>query len=67
MLIDELFKNPYMTIGRAQKVLGKTYPTARSAIILLEEANILKETSGRQWGRYYVCPAVLEALETPFG
>jgi Fic family protein len=67
MLIDELFTNPYMTIGRAQKVLAKTYPTARAAIILLEKAEILKETSGRQWGRFYVCPAVLEALETPFG
>jgi hypothetical protein len=47
--------------------LSKTYPTARAAIILLEKAEILKETSGRQWGRIYLCPAVLEALETPFG
>lgn len=66
-LVDELFTNPYMTIGRARKVLRKTYPTAKAAIVLLEKTEILKESSGRQWGRYYVCPSVLEALETPFG
>ncbi|MHB1187687.1 Fic family protein [Thiobacillus sp.] len=65
-LIDELFVNPYMTIGRGAKVLNKTHPTARAAISVLEERKILKEVSGRQWRRYYVCPPVLDALEKPF-
>lgn len=65
-LLDELFTNPYMTISRAAKVLNKTHPTAKAAITVLEEAGILKETSGRQWGRFYVCLPVLDALEQPF-
>lgn len=65
-LVDELFINPYMTIGRAVKVLGKTHPTANTAIKALEKDGILKEVSGRQWGRYYVCPPILEALDKPF-
>jgi Fic family protein len=66
-LIDELFVNPYMTIGRGAKVLNKTHPTAKAAISVLEEKKILKEISGRQWGRFYVCAPVLDALEKPFG
>ena len=65
-LIDELFDNPYMTIGRAAKVLSKTHPTAKAAIDVLEERGILTETTGRQWGRFYVCQPVLDALDKPF-
>ncbi|OZA30296.1 MAG: cell filamentation protein Fic [Hydrogenophilales bacterium 17-61-9] len=65
-MIDELFVNPYMTIGRGAKVLNKTHPTAKAAIDVLEEKKILKEVSGRQWGRFYVCSPVLDALEKPF-
>lgn len=65
-LIDELFVNPYMTIGRGARVLRKTHPTAKAAISVLEERHILKEVSGRQWGRFYVCAPVLDALEKPF-
>ena len=66
VLIDELFVNPYMTIGRGAKVLNKTHPTAKATISVLEERKILKEISGRQWGRFYVCAPVLDALEKPF-
>ena len=66
-LIDELFINPYMTIGRAAKVLDKTHPTAKAAVSVLEERGILKEVTGRQWGRFYVCRPILDALEKPFG
>ncbi len=65
-LLDNLFTNPYMTTGRAAKVLGKSQPTARAAIAVLEESKILKEVSGRHWGRIYVCQPVLDALEKPF-
>ena len=65
-LVDELFINPYITTARAMKILGKTHPTATSAIKLLERNGILKEASGRQWGRYYVCPTILDVLQKPF-
>lgn len=66
VLIDELFTNPYMTIARATRILGKTHPTAKAAITMLEKNQILKEVTGRQWGRLYACSPVLDALEKPF-
>lgn len=66
VLIDNLFINPYMTIGRAAKILGKTHPTAKAAITALEDGKILREMTGRQWGRFYVCQPVLDALDKPF-
>jgi Fic family protein len=66
VLIDELFNNPYMSIGRAAKVLDKTHPTAATAITELEKNKILTEATGRQWGRMYVCRPILGALERPF-
>jgi len=65
-LIDDLFINPYMTIGRAAKILGKTHPTAKASISAMEEAKLLREITGRQWGRFYVCQPVLDALDKPF-
>jgi hypothetical protein len=32
----------------------------------MEEAKILREMTGRQWGRFYVCQPVLDALDKPF-
>lgn len=66
VLIDNLFINPYMTIGRAAKILGKTHPTAKAAITAMEQGKILRELTGRQWGRVYVCQPVLDALDKPF-
>jgi Fic family protein len=65
IILDELFINPYITISKAGKVLGKTPPTAKAAISVLEERKILKEVSGRQWGRFYVSQPILDALEKP--
>jgi Fic family protein len=64
-LIDELFTNPYMTVGRAAKVLKKTHPTAATAIKVLQERQILREVTGRQWGRFYLCQPVMDAIEKP--
>jgi Fic family protein len=64
-ILDELFFNPYMTISRAGKVLNKSHPTAKSAISVLEENKVLKEVTGRQWGKFYVSQPILDALEKP--
>lgn len=65
IVLDELFFNPYMTIARAGRVLNKTHPPARAAILALEEKNILTEVTGRQWGKVYVSQPILDALEKP--
>lgn len=64
--IDDLFINTCMTIGRAAKILGETHPTAKATIAALERSEILREITGRQWGRFYVCQPVLDALDKPF-
>lgn len=64
-ILDELFFNPYMTISRAGKVLNKSHPTAKSAISVLEESKVLKEVTGRQWGKFYVSQPILDALDKP--
>lgn len=65
-LLDDLFTNPYMTVSRAAKLLEKTSPTAKAAIDVLVDNKILREASGRQWGRYYLCQPIMDAIEKPF-
>jgi Fic family protein len=65
ILLDQLFFNPYMTIARAGKVLKKSHPTAKAAISVLEQRKVLKEVTGRQWGKFYVSKPILDAIEKP--
>ncbi len=62
MLVDELLGNPYLTVARAQDILGKSDPTARAAIAELESRGLLTEITGRSWGRHYVCQPVLDII-----
>lgn len=64
-LIDELFINPYTTVARAAERLGVTPPTASKTIGALERAGILKEVTGREWGRSWLAEPILTALATP--
>jgi Fic family protein len=63
LLIDELFKNPYVTVASAQKLLGVSNPTARGVINELSARRILEEVSGRQWAKLYVSQPILRAVE----
>ncbi len=62
-LLDELFVNPYLTATRAARVLGVTAPTARQAIALLRDEDLLSEVTGRSWGRIYLARPILQAIE----
>lgn len=64
-LIDELFVNPYINVARAKGILGVTDPTARTAIAVLEKAGIVREATGRTWGKMYLAHGVLKAIEYP--
>lgn len=52
-LIDALFMNPLVSTRRAQAVLQVSPPTARSTIRALEQHGILREVTGRTWGKVY--------------
>lgn len=64
VLLDELFINPYTTIARAADRLGVTPPTAGKTIAALEKAGMLKETTGREWGRVWIARPILDVVES---
>jgi Fic family protein len=62
-LLDDLFINPYTTVARAAERLGVASPTASKTIRLIQEAGMLEETTGREWGRVWVARPILKAVE----
>ena len=64
-LIDHLFHNPYITVPRAAKLLGMSEPAADRSIKLLESLGILREITGRKWGRTWLAEPVRHAIEHP--
>jgi len=64
-LMNTLFVNPYTTVARAASSLGVTAPTASKTIRELERAGILKEITGREWGRFWLAEPILHLLATP--
>jgi Fic family protein len=61
-LVDDLFINPYVNTRRAQDLLGVSAPTARAAIQTLAQHGIVREITGRNWGRMHVADAIYELL-----
>jgi Fic family protein len=61
-LVDQLFRNPYITVAAAAGAMRVSNPTARAAINFLQEKGMLKEITGRDWGRMYVAPEILKAI-----
>jgi len=64
-LLDELFRQPYVTVASASRILGVSNPTAAKAIGRLEGAGLLREITGRGWGRVFEAEPILEVLERP--
>lgn len=64
-LLDELFMNPYVTVARAELALEVSNPTARQAVALLQKHRMLKEVSGRLWGKLYLAQPILDVIEKP--
>ena len=64
-LLDTLFINPYTTVTRAAYDLGVTPPTAQKTIDQLVRVKMLKEATGRVWGRYWLAPPILHVVNEP--
>ena len=64
-LIDELVRNPYIDVARAERLLGVTNPTARSAVNALVKEGVLEEITKRTWGKLYVATPVLAIIRGP--
>jgi len=62
MLVDELFRNPFVTVQSAMTLLGVSQPTAQNTIRLLESQGLLEEITGRNWRRMYLAVPILHAI-----
>ena len=65
VLVDELFRSPVASAGSVARRLGVSDPTARAAIASLEAVGLLKELTGRAWGRVWIAGPVMEILDRP--
>jgi len=61
-LFDTLPGRPVVTLAGATKVLKTSKPTASKAIAVLEDARILRETTGKQRDRVYAYHSYLRLL-----
>lgn len=61
-LHDYLRRTPLATPTRIAQALGITAPTVASALGRLTAAGVLKEVSGRRWGRLYAYQQYLDIL-----
>lgn len=62
-LIDELFLSMFVTASRVAASQRVTALTARTSIAELVTAGVLKEVTGRNYGRVYVAPKMLEIVD----
>ncbi|MCC7409977.1 MAG: Fic family protein [Phycisphaeraceae bacterium] len=61
-LVELLPSHPIITLPRAITLLGVTKPTAAKAIALLQDADILRETTGKRRDRVYAYHRYLQVL-----
>ena len=57
-IAEALVGAPYMTPTRAAQTFGVTYETANSAMARLVEHGILREATGRTYGRVFMSPEI---------
>jgi Fic family protein len=66
-LLDHLYRNPYLTLSSAVKLLNVSKPTASKAISLLASLAILQEVDVRKRPRTYVYKEYLDLLKEETG
>lgn len=69
LILDELFRNPYVTAPRLADRIGRSFPTVQAALDWLVRADVLAEVSGARRNRIYLCRRILSALtgDSPAG
>lgn len=64
--VDELFRNPIITIPKVEKEFGVSYQTANSAIHALEKKGILEEMKPNRRPKKFVCRKILDIVYSDF-
>lgn len=62
-LIDRLFSEMFLTASDAATQSQVTVASVQRAIDALVKAEVLREVTGRQWGRIYVASEILQLIE----
>jgi len=53
---------PRFTVERVKLILDTSFPTANAAVKILEDLNIVTETTGQKTNRQYSYTAYIDAL-----
>ena len=61
-IAESLLGYPVITISRAAELHKVTYPPASNAIETLVSLGVLRESTGQQYGRVYVCDPIRDIL-----
>ena len=61
-MLDLLFEKPVVDVASVVTTLGVTQPTANELLRTFEDAGILREMSGRAWGRYFLYDSYVKIL-----
>jgi len=64
-VVEDLIGYPVITVTQAARLHDVSYPTANSAIQRLVKVGILREVTGRNYGRVYFCQDVMQEVERP--
>jgi cell filamentation protein, protein adenylyltransferase len=59
-LVDQLFQQPAMNVGLAQKLLEVSFASAQNNVMRLVSMGILKEVTGRKRDRIFIAPEILQ-------
>ena len=65
-VVDELFRNPIITIPKVQEKFDVSYHTANKAIHTLENEGILEEKTPKQRPKKFICKEVLDVVYSDF-
>jgi Fic family protein len=63
LLVDCLFKRPFVTVQMAADEMGVTYNSGKKAVEKLMDARILSEYPDQHWNRIYCAKPILEILK----
>jgi len=63
LLVNLIFKNPFITITDVSKELDLTIPWASNLVHKLEQKGVLKEITGKKSRKIFVAQRILDILE----
>jgi hypothetical protein len=62
-IVDHLIAHPAVSWSTIEKTFGLASTSAYRAIAHLVDAGVLVDSSGKGWGRVWIAPEVLAALD----